>query len=237
MDLPAETLDGVLLVDKPSGPTSYDIIRWLKRIIKDVRIGHSGTLDPLASGLLIILLGKATKKQSDFMNMEKIYRCQLKLGVRTNTGDVTGTPVERLPVKQMEQAQLREVLESFVGAQSQMPPMFSALKKEGVPLYKLARKGQTVERSPRQIMIHSIEFLGSGEGTIDFRVRCSSGTYVRTLVEDVGSRLGSAATMSALVREGIGSFLLAEAVSGMELRSMTPPMIKARLLQLSAVLH
>jgi tRNA pseudouridine55 synthase len=216
---PIQTQGGLLLLDKPSGPTSYDMIRWIKRTIKNTKIGHCGTLDPLASGLLIILLGKATKKQSLIMGQDKTYLTRMRFGVRTDTGDTTGTLVEEKPVPPLTQEMVEKVLATFVGDQKQMPPMYSALKHKGTPLYDLARQGKTIEREERQIKIHSLDFLRFiNENEIEVRLQCSSGTYVRVLAEDVGQRLNTCGTMSALIREAIGSYSLAQAVSGDELK-------------------
>ncbi len=210
---------GLLLVNKPSGPTSYDVIRWIKRSVKGVKIGHCGTLDPLASGLLVVLLGRATKKQSTIMGREKTYRCLLRLGAQTDSGDITGQPGATAPVPTFSTERLRDVFSTFVGAKEQVPPMHSALKVGGRPLYKLAREGKTVERPKRPITVLAIEFLGlSGNGDVDFRVRCSSGTYVRTLAEDIARALGTVGTLAGLVRESVGEFGVGEAVAGEELR-------------------
>src|SRR5262245_59393007 len=136
---------GLLLVDKPSGPTSYDLVRWIKRSVKDTKIGHCGTLDPLASGLMLILLGKATKKQSTLMSQEKVYLCGMRLGESTDTGDMTGNVTQTAPVPAIDAADLERVAKKFVGTHLQTPPMYSAIKQSGVPLYKLARRGKVVE--------------------------------------------------------------------------------------------
>lgn len=221
--------DGLLLVNKPIGPTSYDMIRRIKRALKPAKIGHCGTLDPIASGLLIILVGKATKRQSSLMGQEKVYRCTMKLGLKTDSGDTTGKTVEEKPVPALSKEIIEQTLTRFEGEQTQIPPMYSALKVQGTPLYKLARKGETVERKPRTIQIREISFLGLTADSIDLRVTCSTGTYVRTLVEDIGAALGSVATMSALVREKIGDFSIADAVSGDDLPAFTREQIFERL--------
>ncbi len=224
---------GLLLVNKSSGPTSYDLIRWIKRKTKHVtpqpKIGHCGTLDPLASGLMIILLGKATKTQSQWMGRDKVYRCSLRLGVSTDSADITGKILETRPAPAVTAAQLDAVRAEMIGPQMQVPPMYSALKVEGTPLYKLARKGQTVERKPRPITIHSLEFLSMNGDDIEFRVHCSSGTYVRTLVEDIASKLGTIATMASLVREKIGEFSLIDAIPDEDLKTMEQEQIFEKL--------
>lgn len=219
-------IEGLLLVNKPSGPTSYDLIRWIKRKIKDVKIGHCGTLDPLASGLMLILLGRgATKKQAALMGRDKVYRCGLTLGLKTDSGDITGKTVQTAPLPPIDSQRLSALAAKMTGSQMQTPPMYSALKKEGTPLYKLARKGEIVERAPRPITVHAFTFLDSTSDRLEFRVHCSSGTYVRTLAEDVGEALGSVATMSSLVREKIGDYSIDEALSGDNLRDLEPQQI------------
>lgn len=210
--------DGLLLVDKPAGPTSYDIIRWIKPKLGGAKIGHAGTLDPLASGLLIVLIGKATKRQDDVMGSDKVYRCRLKFGLRTDTGDVTGRTIETSSGTAPDGEHLWRILSTFAGDHLQTPPMYSALKQKGVPLYKLARQGKTVERKPRKVSIRWMEPLEGGGAEAAFRVRCSSGTYIRSLVEDIGAAAGVGATMSALEREAIGNFTIDRATPGDQLR-------------------
>ncbi len=221
-------LDGLLLVDKPSGPTSYDLIRWVKRTTRTtssaptkLKIGHCGTLDPLASGLMILLFGKSTKRQSEIMGQQKIYRCTMRLGLATDSGDITGNVIEKAAVPKIEPRDLEAIQQKFVGTQQQIPPMYSAIKKGGVPLYKLARKGEVAEREPRTITIYDLSFLRLGGEEIEFRVRCSSGTYVRTLVEDIAKALGSCGTVQTLTREGIGAFRVEQAVQGTSLKEMS----------------
>ena len=218
-------MEGLLLVNKPSGPTSYDLIRWIKRktggTTPHVKIGHCGTLDPLASGLMILLLGWATKKQGALMGHDKVYRCGLTLGLKTDSGDITGKTIATAPVPTLDATRLSAIAQKMTGPQLQTPPMYSAIKKEGTPLYKLARKGQTVERRPRPVTIHDFSFLGTvALDRLEFRVRCTAGTYVRTLAEDVGAALGSVATMASLVREKIGDFSLDDAIDGERLKKM-----------------
>lgn len=213
---------GLLLVNKPSGPTSYDIIRWIKKAAKPARVGHSGTLDPLASGLLILLLGSATKRQSEVMKLRKIYRCVMKLGVKTDSGDMMGNILEEKPVPSLTPEQINSALDQFRGEIDQIPPMFAAIKKDGVPLYKLARKGITVERTPRRITIYAISLLNNNGNEIEFRAECSAGTYVRTLVEDIAAKLGTVAAVSALEREAIGPYTVSNAVPGEQLKTMNP---------------
>lgn len=222
--LPAavSTLDGYLLINKPSGPTSYDMIRWVKRASNKAKIGHTGTLDPIAEGLMILLFGKATKKQAGLMGQDKTYTATIKLGIKTDSADITGKIIEEKSVPSLGEAQIRATLAGFLGERKQTPPMYSALKVQGTPLYKLARKGETVVRTERSITIRSMEFLEhTAQNEIRFKVRCSSGTYVRTLAEDIGAALGTVATMTYLRRDEIGVFGLASAVPGSALKDFT----------------
>ncbi|MCG3203666.1 MAG: tRNA pseudouridine synthase B [Elusimicrobia bacterium] len=229
-------LEGLLLVNKPSGPSSYDLIRWIKRKIKDVnpkpKIGHCGTLDPLASGLMLILLGKATKKQGQLMGFDKTYLCELILGCKTDSGDITGTTVATGP-KTIDSSLLSLLGAKFIGSQSQIPPMYSAIKINGTSLYKLARKGQTIERQPRPITVHSLEILGHSDDVLTFRVSCSSGTYVRVLVEEMGEALGTVATMKSLVREKVGPYGLHQSMEGDKLKELTSAELARHLLSLN----
>lgn len=217
---------GLLLVNKPSGPTSYDMIRWIKKNLKGVKIGHCGTLDPMASGLLIILLGHATKKQSIYMNQFKTYLFQIRLGIQTDSGDITGKVIREEVVPELNREMVQATLESFLGDQEQLPPMFSAIKHKGKPLYKLARQGITVERKPRKVHIKSInceKILSASE--LEIKILCSSGTYVRTLAEDIGAKLNTCATVTRLVRESIGDFSIEQAIPGSQLHDMNEAQI------------
>ncbi len=218
---PIPMLSGVLLVNKPSGPTSYDLIRWLRRGRRTLKVGHAGTLDPLASGLMILLVGAATKRQDGFMKLDKTYLCGIRLGRRTDTADIQGQTTEEKEIPPLTTETILEACRSFVGAQTQIPPMYAAIKKDGVPLYKLARKGQVIEREPRSITLYSVDFLDFENGLITLRVRCSSGTYVRTLAEDLAQKLGTLGCVESLVREEIGTFHLREALPGESLQNAT----------------
>jgi tRNA pseudouridine55 synthase len=229
--------DGFLLIDKPAGPTSYDMIRWIKRKAKDTKIGHAGTLDPLATGLLVVLLGRATKRQSDVMGRDKIYRCRLRLGLRTDTGDITGRVIETSDAPPPDAATLLSRLSRFLGEMEQVPPMYSALKKDGVPLYKLARAGKTVERASRRVTIHWMEPVSVDGADVVVRIKCSSGTYVRSLVEDIGAAVGLGATMVELVRESIGPLRLEDALPGGDIAGLDETALAERILPIDQVLH
>lgn len=193
-------MQGILIVDKPAGWTSFDVIAKLRGVLGTKKLGHSGTLDPMATGVLPVFCGGASKAVDLQENHDKSYRAVLRLGLRTDTGDVTGTVLETAPVHAGE-AELRAVLPSFLGKQKQLPPMYSAVKINGQPLYKAARQGITVARTPRDVCIYDIRYLGSpAPGDFTLEVDCSKGTYIRTLAEDIGTAMGEKATLAALRR-------------------------------------
>ena len=204
-------MQGILVADKPAGWTSFDVVAKLRRVLGTRKLGHSGTLDPMATGVLPVFCGGASKAVDLQLNHDKTYRATLRLGVRTDTGDSTGTVVEQKPVTAGE-AELLAVLPRFVGPQMQVPPMYSAVKVDGQPLYKAARQGLTVERKARPIEVYAIEYEGSpAAGEYSLTVRCSKGTYIRTLLEDIAAAMGQAGTMSALRRTRAGLFTEADA--------------------------
>lgn len=205
-------IDGGVLLDKPVGISSNAALQQAKRSLGAAKAGHAGTLDPLASGLLILLFGEATKLAGLLLEGDKEYLATLKLGEKTTTGDAEGEVLERRPF-QGSAADIESALERFRGEIEQLPPMYSALKREGVPLYELARKGQTVERQARRVHITALEAIRFDAPYLELRVRCSKGTYVRTLAEDIGEALGSCAHLSALRRTGSGRWRVDEAVS------------------------
>ncbi len=197
-------MQGILIVDKPAGWTSFDVIAKLRGVLETRKLGHSGTLDPMATGVLPVFAGPSTKAADLQPDHTKAYRARVRLGVATDTGDITGEVTSTGPVQADEEA-VRRVLESFVGDRLQLPPMYSAVKINGVPLYKAARAGKTVERKPRPITIHSIELVGTGgENEYDIQVSCSKGTYIRVLAEEIGQALGCPATLAALRRTRAG---------------------------------
>ena len=203
--------DGIIIIDKPTGWTSMDVCAKLRGILREKRIGHAGTLDPMATGVLPVFVGRATKAVQFAENGRKEYHAVLKLGTVTDTQDTTGTVLETAPVTAGER-ELRAVLPQFVGKQMQVPPMYSAVKVGGQPLYKLAREGKTVERKARPIEIYSITYGGSpAENEYVLEVTCSKGTYIRTLLEDIADALGQKGTMSALRRTCAGLYTEADA--------------------------
>ena len=203
----------ILPVDKPAGWTSFDVLAQLRGALGTRRLGHAGTLDPMATGVLAVFIGNATAAADRQPDHDKTYEATIRLGLRTDTGDVTGTALETAPVT-VGEAELKAVLPQFMGRQMQLPPMYSAVKINGQPLYKAARKGQTVERTPRPITIYEITYLGSpAPGDYTIRVSCSKGTYIRTLCHDIGRALGCGGCMSALRRTMAAGFTLADAVT------------------------
>jgi tRNA pseudouridine55 synthase len=208
------SLSGLLNIYKPSGVSSFWVVKQVKRILGVKKVGHCGTLDPLAEGVLLIVYGAATKQQEKYMGGDKTYRTRLRLGVATDTGDTTGRVLAEKPVPEITSVDLREILKTFQGEIQQIPPMYSALKQNGVRLYALARKGMTVERQPRTVTIHRIEPLHLGAGTVELRVDCSKGTYIRTLVGDIGNAIGCGATVEYLCRERSSGFSCENALDG-----------------------
>jgi tRNA pseudouridine55 synthase len=198
-------MNGILLVDKPQDWTSHDVVAKLRGVFGERRIGHSGTLDPLATGLLVVFLGRATKAVEFSEAAEKEYVAHLRLGVETDTQDITGTVLRTSP-ENPDRSALEAVLPQFCGDIQQLPPMYSAIKVNGKKLYEIARKGGEVERQPRQITIHELTLLGEENGDYLLRVRCSKGTYIRTLCHDIGQALGCGGVMTALRRTRIGGY-------------------------------
>lgn len=212
-------MDGLLIVNKEKGFTSFDVVAKLRGILGEKKIGHLGTLDPEAEGVLPVLLGRATRLAPLMGESEKVYRCTLLLGIRTDTQDTTGRLLERRPVSCTEE-ELRSLIPSFTGEQDQLPPMVSAKKVEGQRLYALARQGKEVERKSCRIHIDDIQILSMDLPRVELRVCCSAGTYIRTLCHDIGEKLGCGGAMEMLVREAAGPYELGEAISLDEICSL-----------------
>lgn len=207
-----DALDGALLIDKPAGPTSHDVVNELRRQFNIKKVGHAGTLDPNATGLLIILLGRGTKLSEKLMSSDKVYEGTIKFGEETDSYDADGELVSSLPVMPMTLDELNEAADEFVGDIMQEPPMVSAVKQGGVPLYKLARKGIEVERKARLIHVYTYRFTKYEEPVGSFRVACTKGTYVRSLAHDLGQKLGCGAHLLTLRRVTSGRFDVEDAV-------------------------
>ena len=205
-------LDGAILIDKPAGPTSHDVVDAIRRQFNLKKVGHCGTLDPNATGLLIIVLGRGTKLSEKLMSDDKVYQGTIKFGETTNSYDAGGELVASLPVPPLTVEQLNQAAMEFVGDQMQTPPMVSAVKKGGVPLYKLARKGVEVPREPRLIHIYNFRFSAYQEPVGHFRLACTKGTYVRSIAHELGQKLGCGAHLATLRRTVSGKFEVADAI-------------------------
>jgi tRNA pseudouridine55 synthase len=225
-----DPLDGALLIDKPVGPTSHDVVDAIRRRFQIRKVGHCGTLDPNASGLLVIVLGRGTKLSEKLMSSDKVYEGTFKLGETTSSYDADGELTGSLPVPPLTLEQLNELAASFVGDQMQLPPMVSAIKKNGVPLYKLARKGIEVERKERMIHIYNFRFTSYQEPLGQFRVACTKGTYVRTLAHDIGRKVGCGAHLASLRRTASGKFSVADALPLEAVLILTTPELEKRVI-------
>ena len=215
-------MDGIVIVDKPQDWTSQDVTARLRRVFNTRRIGHGGTLDPMATGVLPVFVGRATRGVEFFEHAEKTYETVLRLGLTTDTEDITGTMLTEASVSVIDE-QIEAALAAFRGQIMQIPPMYSALKVNGQKLCDLARKGKTVERQPRPITIHELTLLERTENTLRLRVRCSKGTYIRTLCKDIGEQLGCGGCMESLRRVSAGEYTIDEAVPLQELLDTDQP--------------
>jgi tRNA pseudouridine55 synthase len=223
-------LDGAILVDKPSGPTSHDVVDAIRRQFGIKKVGHCGTLDPNATGLLIIVLGRGTKLSERLMGDDKVYEGTIKFGEETDSYDSDGELTGSLPVMPMTLDQLNEEAAAFIGDQMQVPPMVSAIKKGGVPLYKLARKGIEVEREPRLIHIYNFRFTDYTEPLGQFRVACTKGTYIRSIAHDLGKKLGCGAHLTTLRRSASGKFDVKDALPLDTILRLTPAELEKRVM-------
>jgi tRNA pseudouridine55 synthase len=229
------TPDGVLLVDKAAGMTSHDVVALVRRRLQIQKVGHCGTLDPLATGLLLLTIGRGTKIQDLLMAEDKEYSGTMMLGVKTSTQDKDGEVIERREVPPLEEKTIRAAFEKFRGDFYQTPPMVSAIKQAGVPLYKLARQGKTVEREPRLVHIYRYSIDRVTLPEIDFTVVCSKGFYVRTYAHDIGAELGCGAHLYSLRRVKSGRFDVASAITVDEIKNAEPSEIATRVLSLPQV--
>lgn len=215
-------MNGIVIIDKPQGWTSQDVVSKLRGVFKTRRIGHGGTLDPMATGVLPVFVGRATRGVEFFEHAEKTYQVELKLGVVTDTEDITGTVLETKPVA-VTREQLEQALQQFRGQITQIPPMYSAIKINGQKLYELARKGQQVQRQERPVTIFKLECLEFEGDTAKLLVHCSKGTYIRTLCKDIGQALGCGGCMAALRRVSAGAYTLDDSVTLEELVAAQDP--------------
>lgn len=223
-------LDGAILIDKPVGPTSHDVVDAIRRHFGIKKVGHCGTLDPNATGLLIIVLGRGTKLSEKLMSDDKVYEGTIKFGEATDSYDADGELVSSLPVMPMTLEELNEAATSFVGDIMQTPPMVSAVKKGGVPLYKLARKGIEVEREARLVHIYSFQFSAYQEPIGQFRLACTKGTYVRSVAHELGQKLGCGAHLATLRRTASGKFNVAQALPLAEALKLSPRELEPRVM-------
>lgn len=223
-------LDGALLVDKPPGPTSHDVVDAVRRRFGIKKVGHCGTLDPGATGLLVLVLGKGTKLAEKLTALDKVYEGRIKFGEITDTYDADGRVVETRPVPPLTLEQLNELAAGFLGDQMQTPPMVSAVKKGGVPLYKLARKGVEVERPPRLVHVYRFRFSHYAEPFGDFQLACTKGTYVRSIAHELGQKIGCGAHLYALRRIASGGFNVADAVPLEQVLNLSQPELERRVI-------
>ncbi len=211
----------LLVIDKVPGPTSFDVVRQVRRRLGGMKVGHAGSLDPFASGVLVLLTGKATKASNLLLNADKKYHATMKLGFETNTLDRTGEVVGEAPVPALSVDEIEKAVKSFEGEWMQTPPMFSAKKKDGVRLYELARKNITIEREPIAVMLFSINVVRVELPIIEFEVHCSKGTYIRSLASEIGKRLGTLAHLTELRRLACGEFSIEESLTVTEFEEQT----------------
>ena len=234
---PKRLINGILLLDKPEGITSNQALQTVKRLFSAKKAGHTGSLDPLATGLLPLCFGEATKFSQFLLEADKTYWVSARLGIKTRTGDAEGEVIETRPVEPSCFEQLESVLSTFRGLISQIPPMFSALKFKGKPLYELARQGITIERSAREVTVHSLNLLETTENSINLEIKCTKGTYIRTLIEDIGEALGCGAYVQGLRRLGVGNYNGEGMISLEKLQGLTQEERDRCLLPLDTLLH
>lgn len=227
--------DGIILVDKPSGFTSHDVVAKIRGRFRIKKVGHGGTLDPMATGLLVILTGRGTKLSDVIMGSDKTYEGVMRLGIATDTQDADGNVTEEKSAAHVTEAMVRAEMNARVGDIMQTPPMVSAIKKNGVPLYKMARKGEVIEREARLIHLYNFQLHGMTGTDVSFSLKCTKGTYVRTLCADIGDALGCGAHLLALRRTRSGNFSLDQAVTLTELVAMEPEEFCRRIIPISRV--
>ncbi|OGX36026.1 MAG: tRNA pseudouridine(55) synthase TruB [Omnitrophica WOR_2 bacterium RIFCSPLOWO2_02_FULL_50_19] len=225
-------MDGILLIDKPAGMTSHDVVDLIRRRFDIKKAGHAGTLDPAATGLLVVLIGKATKLSLKLTNSDKEYEAVMTLGRKTDSGDAEGKMLSENDCRGITEEKVRDAFRSFEGEREQIPPMFSAIRHKGTRLYKLARKGKEVPRQPRKIRIEKLEINKIALPVIHFIVRCSKGTYIRKLCDDLGDMLGCGAHLSGLRRVSSGEFSLKDSVDTAIIKSISKRELEGLLIKI-----
>lgn len=223
--------DGVLIVNKHEGPTSHDIVNMVRKLYHTKKVGHTGTLDPMATGVLVVLVGRAAKAAEYLVSDEKKYEATLRLGITTDTEDITGKVITEHEGTFPSESEVISAVKSFIGKSEQIPPMYSALKVDGKKLVDLARRGEEIERKSRPIEIYGIDCEKKDEKNYKISVHCSSGTYIRTLCRDIGEKLGCGGTMATLCRTETGGFPISESVTVDELKSMDDAELTDKLIQ------
>lgn len=206
-------MDKIIIIDKPKGITSHDVVDFVRKRLNIRKVGHAGTLDPMATGVLVVLTGKCTKRSGEFLNCDKEYECELTLGARSDTGDAEGKIVQSGNSYDFKPDVIEKAFKAFLGAIEQVPPAYSAVRHNGKKLYELARKGIVIKKEPRKIVIQKLDITGVSLPKVFFKVACSKGTYVRQLACDIGETLGCGAYLSALRRTRSGSFTIKEAIN------------------------
>ena len=229
------SVDGILVINKPAGPTSHDIVDAIRRQFGFSKAGHGGTLDPQATGVLVILIGKATKLSDRFINSDKTYEGVMHLGIETDSCDSEGKIIREADCSAVTADKIQEAMNSFKGDIYQTPPMTSAIKIDGKPLYKLARKGEEIERKPRLVHIYEFRLLSFESPRARFVVRCTKGTYVRTLCADVGKVLSCGAYLESLCRTSTGDFNLSQAIEFLSIKQMNIQQLKERIIPITAL--
>jgi tRNA pseudouridine55 synthase len=228
--------DGLLLIDKPAGPTSHDVVDLIRRRFQIPKVGHGGSLDPQATGLMIIMIGKGTKVSNMFLGSDKEYEGTFRLGLTTSSYDLDGEVTSTAEWQQITLEQLQAAMDKFQGDMMQVPPMVSAIKKDGVPLYKLARQGETIEREPRFIHLYECKLLAFNPPDAEFRIRCTKGTYVRSICHDLGQALGCGAALARLRRTASGRFRLNSAMPLDDALALSRPELAARIIPVAEAL-
>lgn len=222
--------EGILLVDKPQGITSHDVVDQVRRIYRMKKVGHAGTLDPMATGMMLILVGKATKVSQYLMSMDKEYAATMRLGQVTDSQDADGKVISEHSVPEIIEDKVRELMQEFLGDQYQTPPMFSAKKVNGQALYKLARKGKVVQREPRVIHISQFDLTDFQPPEVAFLIRSSKGAYIRTIAHDLGKKIGCGAHLNVLRRTAVGKFRIEDASTLGELKEASPTLLRKKLI-------